>query len=180
MIDNKTCKHICLFGGPNTGKSVTAAGLFNKMKRLHMNVENVHEVAKDLVYSKDFFTLKDQLLILARQHHNWFKLQDQVDYTINDSPFLLSLAYIHPTDHIDDKIFKDLILSMYKSYDTLNIFLERDHDLPYQEVGRMQDKDGAVALDVNIKQLLIDNDIPFTCVKIGKKTIKSIMKLIKA
>ncbi len=39
-----------MFGGPGTGKSTSAAGLFFKMKLAQMEVELVTEYAKDLVW----------------------------------------------------------------------------------------------------------------------------------
>lgn len=174
------CKHICLYGGPGVGKSGTASGLFSKMKRNHMICEYVTEYAKDRVFSKDFFTLGDQLMILAKQHHSWYKLESQVDYTINDGPFLLSLAYVQDGEHLPKDTFTKLIIEMYKSYDTLNVFLERDAERNgYQQYGRNQTLDEAIELDNKIKQILTDNDIPYVTVKVGKKTIKNIFKIIK-
>ena len=58
-------KVINLWSGPGGGKSTTAAGLFNIMKHMRLDVELVTEVAKDRVYAKDFQTLGNQLLITA-------------------------------------------------------------------------------------------------------------------
>lgn len=174
------CLHINLFGGPGIAKSTTACGLFSKMKRNNTKVEYVSEVAKELVYSKDFFTLGDQLMILARQHHSWYKLRDQVDFTVNDGAFLLSLIYVQENKHLPLEHFKPLIVEMFKSYNTLNILLERTEKHPYQEYGRNESFEEAQALDEKIKQMLIDNDIPFTTIKVGKKTIKQIYAIIKS
>jgi hypothetical protein len=174
------CLNVCLYGGPSTGKSTTTAGLFAKMKRNGMKVELSTEYAKDLVYSKDFFKIKDQVMILAKQAHPMFKMEEQVDYLIHDGPFLLGLAYVQDNPHLPKEEFKALIVAMYKSYNTLNIFLERDLKIhPYQQYGRNQTLDEAVELDEKIKQILIDNDIPFKTVKVGKKTIKNIYKILR-
>jgi tRNA uridine 5-carbamoylmethylation protein Kti12 len=93
-------KHICIFAGPGTGKSTTCAGLFYKMKSNGYKVEYCTEYAKNLVFSKDFYRLKDQLYVLAKQSHPWFKLDSQVDYTINDGPFLLGTIYLQESEHI--------------------------------------------------------------------------------
>lgn len=108
-------KHICLFGGPGVGKSTISSGLFNLMKRKGYSVEYVTEYAKGLTYSKSTFRLSDQLYILAKQHHPWFVLKSQIDYTVNDSPFILGLAYTQETEHLPLNEFKNLIISMYKT-----------------------------------------------------------------
>jgi len=173
------CLHINLFGGPGISKSTTATGLFSKMKRNNLKVEYVSEIAKELVYSKDFFSLGDQLMILARQHHSWYKLNNQVDYTVNDGAFLLSLIYVQENKHLPLEYFKPLIVEMFKSYKTLNILLERSDEHPYQEYGRNETLDEALALDEKIKSMLIENNIPFVTIKVGKKTIKQVFKLVK-
>lgn len=172
------CLHINLFGGPACGKSTTAAGLFAKMKRHHMKCEYVSEVAKDLIYSKDFFTLADQLLILARQHHKTYKLNSQVDYTINDGIFLLSIIYAQENEHLPKELFEELIIKLFKSYNTLNIFLERNQETEYQEYGRNETEEKAKDIDEKILNLLKDNDIPYVIIGVNKKTVKSIFKLL--
>lgn len=64
---------------------------------------------------------------------------------------------------------------MYKSYDTINYFLEPDFS-HYQEQGRYQSKEESDALSRAIKQYLIDNDIPFKIIKCGENTELEILK----
>ncbi|MEA3452320.1 MAG: hypothetical protein U9Q83_10520, partial [Bacteroidota bacterium] len=62
----------------------------------------------------------------------------------------------------------------------INIFLERNVDkLTYQEYGRSQSLEQAIEKDEEIKKILINNEIPFITVKMGKKSIKKIMKIVK-
>lgn len=171
--------NINLFGGPGLGKSTSSAGLFAKMKRNHMNVEYVTEVAKDLVYSHDFFTLKDQMMVFARQHHNLFKMEGQVDYLVHDSPILLSLIYLQETVHLPKKEMTDLILKVFNSYNNINIFLERDLTLKFQENGRNHNLEESLEIDKQIEQMLIDNNIKYYKIKVGKNTIKKIFKIVK-
>jgi len=149
---------INLFGGPCTGKSTIAAGLFTKMKTEGYNVELVPEYAKELTYDERFNILdQDQLYILAKQHRKIIRLKDQVDYIITDSPLLLSLIYseINCNSLIyDQKIFKDLTLSIFNHYDNFNILLRRNEAYEYQQEGRYQDLDGAIFVDSKIKSAL--------------------------
>ncbi len=56
---------INLLGGPGSGKSTTAAGLFNIMKTEGMSVEFAGEFAKDLTWSERKFCLTDQFMMMA-------------------------------------------------------------------------------------------------------------------
>ncbi len=173
--------NINLFGGPSSGKSTTAAGVFHSMKKLGYEVEFVTEYAKGLVYSKDFYKLKDQLMILAKQHHHWFKLEEQVDYTVNDGPFLLGSVYLQESKHLPEKEFEALILGIWNSYDHLNIFLQRDtKEHPYQTYGRRQTLSESEELDERIKDMLIKNNQPFHIVKIGENAVSEILEILKA
>lgn len=171
---------INLFGGPGTGKSTTATGLFHRMKRKGYQVEYNPEFAKSLTYGKDFTRLKDQLLILATQHHPQWVMQGQLEYVIHDSPFVMGLTYLAEDPHIPSKELKALSIAMYNTYDNINVFLKRNvEEHPYQEYGRSQSLSEAEEKDREIKSLLDDNNIPYVEVVVSKKTDKDIFKLIK-
>ncbi len=176
---NKTT-HICLFGGPNSGKSTISAGLFHEMKKRNIQVEYCTEYAKDLVYGEEFMKLNNQLMVLANQSHPWFLMEKQdMDYTINDGPFLLSSIYIKEDSHLPRKEFDDLVLSMFKSYKTINYFLvpEFEH---YQQTGRTQTKEESKEISDKIRIFLQENDIDFKIIKSGENTINEILEdLIK-
>ena len=172
--------NINFFGGPGTGKSTTSAGVFHEMKKAGYSVEIVTEYAKDLVYSKDYFKLKDQLMILANQSHPWFKLEKQVEYTVNDGPFLLGLVYLQENPHMPMHEFKAFLLKMWHSYNHINIFIERDIEAhEYQEYGREQTLVEAIEKDNEIKEVLDQNGIPYYSVVMGPKTVKDTLKIIK-
>ena len=176
-------KIINLFGGPGTGKSTTAAGLFYEMKTRGYQVELVTEFAKDLVYQESYFRLKDQLMILARQNHKLWVLKDKVDYAIVDSPLLLSLHYFQDNGYYDEKLFKDFVLdtyNRYNRYNNLNIFLQRNiEEHPYQEYGRSQTLDEAIEIDKSIKDILESVNADYKTILVSSNTVKDILKLIK-
>lgn len=171
---------INLFGGPGTGKSTTATGLFNRMKRKGYQAEYNPEFAKSLTYGKDFTRLKDQLLILATQHHPQWVMQGQVDYVIHDSPTVMGLTYLAKDPHLPEAEFKALSVAIFKTYDNINIFLRRNIEAhPYQGYGRTQSLEQAQNKDLEIRALLDDNQIPYYEIEVGNKTDKEIYKLIK-
>jgi hypothetical protein len=173
--------NINFFGGPGTGKSTTASGLFHEMKKEGFSIEYISEYAKDLVYSKDYFKLKDQLMVLANQSHPWFKLENQVDFTVNDGPFMLGLVYLQENSHMPAKEFKAFLLEMWHSYDHINIFIERDiENHAYQEYGRNQTLAEAIEKDNEIRETLEENGIPYYSVVMGPDTVKESLKIVKS
>lgn len=172
--------NINFFGGPGTGKSTSAAGLFYKMKRKDFRVEYIQEYAKELTFGKDYTKLSDQLLILGEQHHRMFRLKDQLDFLIHDSPFIMGLVYLQDDPHLSKKIYSKLIVSMFKSYNNINIFLERNiEDHTYQEYGRSQSLKQAIEKDNEIREMLDSNGIKYHIVKMDKKSNKKVLKIVK-
>jgi len=176
VIDEALC--INFFAGPGTGKSTLSAKLFYEMKVQGKCVEVVPEYAKDLVYGENDVTLKDQLMVLGEQHHRLHRLLNKVDYVINDSSFVVGLIYFEDGKHLTKKMYKDLAVPLFKTYNNLNIFLERNEELEYQEVGRYQDFNGAKQCDVQIKNMLIENDIDFISIKVGNDASENILREI--
>lgn len=157
--------NIQIFGGPGTGKSTIASGLFYKMKMDGLIVESIQEYAKDLTYGEDFIKLSDQLYLLGEQHHRLRRVSNHVDFIVHDSPFIMGITYLQEDEHIPLDTLKKLTIEMYKSYDNFNVFLERDENNGYQEYGRTQTLNEAIEKDNQIKKLLDDNDIPYMVVK---------------
>lgn len=153
--------NINLFGGPGTGKSTTAAGLFSLMKSDGYKVELTQEFAKDLVYEESFKILQDQFFVTANQNHKAFKLYGKVDYVIHDSPLLLGLAYSRYIGKLKDA-YEQFVVELFRSYKGTNVFLVRDTDAhPFQQYGRNQDLDESITIDNEIKDLLVKHSIPF-------------------
>jgi len=171
--------NVNLFAGPGTGKSTTAAGLFHKMKTKDFRVEYVQEYAKDLTFGKDFVKLSDQLHLLGEQHHRMFRLKDQVDFIIHDSPFIMGMAYASD-EMLPLEEFEALIVSLYRRYNHINIFLKRNvTEHKYQEYGRNQSLEEAMKKDEEIKTWLDKYNLPYYEVDMGKKAVKDILKIIK-
>ncbi len=154
-------KIINLFGGPGAGKSTTMSGLFYKMKMDGMNVEFASEYAKDLAYEKTIDLLQNQMHVFAEQFRRQWRLIDQVDFIITDSPLILSSVYyelymensrnkIFPKDYRDQTVqyFDDT----FKQFNNINWFITRNK--PYVGTGRIQTEEQAKELDLKILQKL--------------------------
>jgi hypothetical protein len=151
-------KIVNLYGGPGTGKSTTAAGLFHLMKLRSIECELVTEYAKDLVWAERHTMFTEQDYIFAKQNHRLRRLDGKVDWVITDSPIILGFFYIE--DSFPGKEpFCDFVRAMFNSYDNINVFLERVK--PYNPNGRNQTEDESRAIDVRIKEFLQENNLPY-------------------
>ena len=153
---------INFYGGPCSGKSTAAAGLFYKMKLLGYSVELTDEFAKECVWEGNIPMLRDQLWILAHQHRKILRLADKVDYVITDSPVLLSPIY---REVYDGPLYSDLIdmlaFECYDMYDNINFMLSRPR-VNFEEDGRAQDEVQSVRIDLEIVDQFKRLNIPYT------------------
>lgn len=170
-------KVINLFGGPGTGKSTTAAGVFNRMKIMGLNVELTNEYAKDMVWEGRDNVLNDQLYILAKQHRKLLRLKDKVDWVVMDSPIILGLSYTSP-DYF--KSFEPLVMDLWNSYDNVNFLLERSFD--YQPIGRIGDETNAKRLDNEVRSFLDSKGVVYHTIGIeqfNEDVVSTILSLAK-
>ena len=109
---------INLFGAPGSGKSTLSAGLFYQMKMKKLKVEWSQEWIKDKVFEETPYPFKDQLYTFAKQNKKIRQMIGKADYVICDSPLVQGLIY---ADN-EPKIFKDLVLEYFNSYENVNFF----------------------------------------------------------
>lgn len=150
-IPQKGTPILTLYGGPGTGKSTTAALVFAHLKLLAgRNVELAHEVAKDYTWEGAHGKLAYQPLVTAKQLWSYERLQGKVDLIITDTSPLLAL--IHGV--AQPQTFFDWVLDDYRRRRHINVFLRRPLDRAYNPAGRIEDKQEAYALDVEIRHML--------------------------
>lgn len=175
-------KLINLFGGPGIGKSSIAAGIFYKLKKKHISCNNPYEFPKTLAWDNNIPAIKDQLYVFANQHRGIAQSYGKVDYIIIDSPILFSKIYHsyyttgYPAEFYGES-FHNMILDLHNKYDNINILLERAEGV-HNEEERFQDYEESIAIDDFCKKILDDNNITYHTVKVGKNTVKEILKLL--
>ena len=148
-----------LFGGPGSGKSTTAAGVFNKLKLAGVNCEIVTEFAKHVTWKKDLNTLKNQIYVFAKQHDRMFHLKEQVDVIITDSPIIMGLIY---TDWSTvSESFEKLVVDEFARPDAKNLNLFINRVKPYNHIGRNETSEEAISKDKDIINLLDKYNIMF-------------------
>ena len=157
-------KVINFYGGPNSGKSTKAAGLYYKMNMAGYSVELNNEFAKECVWEDNVPMLKDQLFMLAHQHRKILRLVDKVDYVITDSPVMLSGIY---RELYDGALYSDLIdklaLECYNKYDNINFMLDRPDN--FEQTGRAQNLEDSINIDQAILEMFKNENIPFFWLK---------------
>lgn len=172
--------NINFFAGPGVGKSTIAAELFSVLKRQHKNVELITEYAKEVTYRGDNNTLKDQLYLLGKQHNKLFRLlHHNVDILIHDSPFIMGINYAQDDGYLPIDKFKELALQLFNNYNNINIFLQRNPQVKYQQLGRNQSLQEAIEMDVKIQNFLNTNDIPFKIINVDTDCLNNIIKYIE-
>lgn len=146
---------INLIGGPGSGKSTCASGIFYQLKKLGINCELALEFAKDKVWEESIKILDDQLYVFGKQYHKLFRLNGKVDVIITDSPLIISILY----NKTPSEYFDKLVVEQYHTFNNLLFFINRAEN--YQTEGRLQTKEESEELDSIIKEILQDNNIPY-------------------
>jgi nicotinamide riboside kinase len=168
-----------ILGGPGTGKSTVASGVFCKLKLMGFNAEYIQEYAKDKTWEKNRIALDCQPYIMGKQLFRQYRLMDQVEIAVTDTSLLL--ANVYKTFGVTPSYEKTTI-EQFNLFDNMCIFLVRNTDAhPYNPKGRSQNEDEAKELDAQILELLIDNHIPFHTVRVAKddSTVNTCVELIQ-
>lgn len=176
-IDNKRLTIVNFFGGPGCGKSTTAAFLFGNMKVNNFKVELIHEVAKDFVWEDWGHIFGEQDWIFAHQHRLTRRLiGHDIDYAVVDSSILLSLFYM-PDDF--PQSFRPFVRDVFDSYNNINIFIDRNPDLPYVQAGRNEDERQAIEIDNRIRQYFKDTNTFAYHVQAGKNAAADCLDIVR-
>ncbi len=139
-----------LFGGPGTGKSTTAAGIFYKLKLAGVNCEMSREFAKEKVWENSYHVLNDQNYIFGEQFHRLWSLLGNVDIVITDAPLLNSILYYRG----GDPHFVEMVEFEHQRLNNFNVLLQRVK--PFNPQGRVQNEERSKELDEQIR-LILDN-----------------------
>lgn len=160
-----------LYGGPGTGKSTTAAAVFAELKTAGVNTELVTEYAKDKVWEQSTHILGNQIYLLGKQFHRLWRLKDQVDVIVTDSPILLLMEYGKewgPT-------YRKLVREAYDHFDhNMDVFLKREK--AYNPKGRLQTEEKAKALDTTFFNVLMSSKIDFKVLPANREATVTITR----
>lgn len=166
-----------LIGGPGTGKSTTAAGVFFQLKSSKVNAELISEYAKGKTWMGDLFSLGVQPYITVKQLYSIERVRNKVDVAISDGFLLNGLMY--PCKYVNED-FENWLVSAHRSFPNLNIFIDRDVEHHgYEAAGRSQDLEQAMEIDQNTLALLERLGEPYKRLKMGAYLVDEIIDLIE-
>lgn len=163
-------KIICLYGGPGSGKSTTAAGLFYEAKRSGLNCELNREYVKDWVWEDRKIQPGDQTYYFAKQaRKERIYMQKGLDLIITDSPLILTHYYGMLFDPFEQTSNTSLVMlkhhheiCKYYGYKVEHFVINRTKE--YNSAGRLQTKEEAIEIDKGILNLLNVMDIKYDVV----------------
>lgn len=167
--------------GPGVGKSIMTSLMFARLKILGYNAEIIPEYAKQLVWTKDFDLLNNQYHVSYYQNKLIRSLDGIVDIIVTDGCLLHGLVYniINPHNTSDKDKTKKAILDWFHLSHNVNIFLERNIDIKYQQEGRIQGLEEAGHIDNLLKFLLFDNGIDHKVFKSSEEIMPDMIEYIK-
>lgn len=146
------------FGGPGAGKSTLALGVAHKLKQEgELNCEFVHEFAKELTWEERDGALKNQVWILGSQFEMLRRCEKHVDMIITDTSLLLSAIYCQDSPWADE--IAALAFKMFHSMNNITFVVNREKK--YNPVGRSQTEQEARIIDHTIRNMLVQQDVPY-------------------
>lgn len=171
---------INFIAGAGSGKSLMSALIFSELKINHKNVELVQEYAKTLVWQKKFDELNNQYFVTTQQYKMIKPLENVVDFIVCDSPLLLGLFYnrYHKTNVSNIEKTEKMILSKMNEFMNIYIFLERNPEYPFTQEGRLQNENEAKQIDIDMKKLLEEFNLPYFSIMSSKNNIPQIIDYI--
>lgn len=162
-----TKKVICLYGGPGSGKSTTAAGLFHLLKLRGFNCEMNREYVKEWVWEGRDLAEGDQTYFFAKQSRKErILMRNGLDFIITDSPLILTHFYGLKYDWLEQNFnTTEVMLKHHHAY-CKRLGYSVEHFLltrakPYQAAGRHQDEETARQFDGEIRDLLESRRIKY-------------------
>ena len=147
---------INLFGGPCTGKSTVAAGVFFELKKKRVQCELVPEFAKGLTWENRQQALRNQIYVVGEQMQHIERCTGEVEVIVMDTSILLGAIYQpahYPTS------FSDALLDLYNQMNNVSFNLMRS--FPYDPVGRNQTEEEAAAIDPLVTEWLSKHHVEF-------------------
>ena len=164
-------KIINLFGAPSAGKSTTMLGLTYEMKMLGLSVEKTDEFFKELILEETASSkFGGQLFVLAEQNRRLARLEGKNDFVITDCPLPL-IDFYTKKDYIDG--FEQLTINLYKKYDNINYFIERNHE--FENEKRAHDEVQSNQISPKLLEYLNNHNIPYKVFKSGPDLIDEIL-----
>ena len=166
-------KVINIIGGPGCGKSLFKSTIVLNLLVRHHTVETVPDFAKILVWQQDFESLKNQYAIAQRQYEMLNVLDGQVEFIVTEGslPKLLFYNEYYEDNVCDVAKTRTQILDWYNQHNNINVMVRRGDEGRYNQAGRLQNEEGAHAVDRGLRDTLAREGIRYTFLEPDVKAI---------
>jgi hypothetical protein len=144
-----------------------------ELKKYGVEVENVMEYPKELVYQERLLALKDQVFVFANQYHKIWTAAAHNQLVITDSPIMLSMIYNPDTS----PHFNELIVELHEKFNNINIVLKRTPET-HSMVGRIHSLTESISVDNRIRAILDERGIEYVEFDPVNDNIQPLVKLI--
>lgn len=174
---NKTIRRISVLGGPGSGKSSQASGLYFLLKTRRESVELVNEHVKNWAYENKKPEFFDQQFFFGMQMQaEYHYLKNKVQLVVTDSPVILAAIYAELISGFEAaRPMYELCRNYELEFPAANMFLSRQSGVTrYDEEGRFQDEKEAEEIDKLILQRSKEW-LPHPVVHVGRDHIKMLM-----
>lgn len=166
-------KVVNIIGGPGCGKSLFSAAIMLHLHQHGKTVEQVPDHARALVLRQAFDALRNQYQVALTQFRMLELLHGRVQYLLNENalPQMLYYNACYADNVCEVARTHAQILRWHALHDTINVLVERG-DRPYVQAGRLQDAEGARAVDRELRMLLDREHIAHTIVRADLDAIR--------
>lgn len=151
-----------LFGGPGSGKTSVATGVFSDFRKMGIKAHFAEEYAKELVGDQNWMALNNQIHVFGEQHRRITRWIGKVDIIVTDSPLLLTRIYGRGNYPALDQ----LALDEHRRTDSANFFIERP--TVYESgLGRSESEQRSISIDNEILSMLKVCSVEFIRLPVG-------------
>lgn len=165
------------FAGPGAGKTSMTLALLAKLKAMGVNCDGSFEYAKVGEWEGRTGKIRQaQLYIAAKQHFRQHILDGEVQVVVTDGPFLLGIVYQkHSAKPLTN--LPATLIELHNQYENINFYVNRTK--PYMQIGRSQTEHEARAKDTEVRDMLVEYQIPFTDIEYGDEGMAQVMKILE-
>jgi len=149
-----------LFGVPSAGKTRGSFHICDKLKEQNINVEYVPEFAREKIHEGSTAVFDNEVYIFGEQYFRISRLYGKVPLIVTDRPLPLSILYNN--NPILGDVYNTLVMSIFNSMNNLNFLILRDENKPFQQSGRQQTKEEALALNEPLMNIMKTNNIMYS------------------
>lgn len=166
-------------GGPGSGKTAFCCHLFAEMKMRGMCVEYVPEIAKTLVWTKQFDLLNNQHYVTMKQYELLKAVDNKVDYIVTDGPLLHGLFYnfYNKDNYCNPEKVNDMILEKISEFNNMYIHITKGEFI-YEPVGRLENEKESKIIGKELSNIM--DGLRFTYDKLvsGRNGIDKLLSIL--